>query len=43
MAMFDSDVKVREQICRLILQYDADPNIKNKDGWSPIHLAVKKN
>ena len=26
----------------LLLEYGADPNITNKDGWASIHMAVKK-
>lgn len=31
-----------EIITGLLLQAGADPNIKNQDGWAPIHLAAER-
>lgn len=30
------------KICDLLLKFRADPNLKNKDEWAPIHLLSKK-
>ena len=24
------------------MKHGADPNLKNKDGWTPLHIAAKK-
>jgi ankyrin repeat protein len=42
MAVFDKDPVIYKKTFNLLLQYGAHPNSLNKDGWAPIHLAIKK-
>ena len=41
-AAYNKDIKFAEKICNLLLEYNADPNLKNNDGWTPLHLAIKR-
>ena len=42
MTIFNRDLSISENICQLLLSNGADPNFKNNELWSPIHLAVRK-
>ncbi|KAL4503288.1 hypothetical protein ABPG72_000894 [Tetrahymena utriculariae] len=42
MTIFHRDKSYSSKICDLLLQFRADPNIKNKDGWAPIHLVARR-
>lgn len=43
MACFDKDVKVYKQAFQGVMKKEnVDPNVLNKDGWAPIHIAIKK-
>ncbi|KRX10961.1 Ankyrin repeat-containing domain [Pseudocohnilembus persalinus] len=41
-AIFNKDPTEAQKLGDLLLQNKADPNLTNQDGWSPIHIAVKK-
>ena len=32
-----------ENICRLLLDHNADVNIQDKDGSTPLHLSARRN
>ena len=42
MAVFDKDPVIFAKTMHLLLRYGVNPNTLNKDGWSPLHIAVKK-
>lgn len=42
MTVFSRDFEASEKIANLLLEAGCDPNIKNIDGWSPIHLAIRR-
>ena len=41
--IFSKNVSSSFRICEILLKAGAEPNIKNKDRYTPLHLAVKKN
>ncbi|EAR89626.2 ankyrin repeat protein (macronuclear) [Tetrahymena thermophila SB210] len=42
MTIFSRDISNSAKIAEILLEHGADPNIKNKDGWTPLHLAVRR-
>ncbi|KAL4480134.1 hypothetical protein ABPG74_020650 [Tetrahymena malaccensis] len=42
MQNFSKDIYLSGKIAKLLLDYGANPNCRNKEGWCPIHLAAKK-
>ncbi|KAM3134680.1 hypothetical protein pb186bvf_013155 [Paramecium bursaria] len=42
MACFDRDIKVYKQAFQAIIKKNVNPNFLNKDGLSPLHVAIKK-
>ncbi|KAL4470219.1 hypothetical protein ABPG74_011830 [Tetrahymena malaccensis] len=42
MTIFSRDISNSGKIAEILLEHGADPNIKNKDGWTPLHLAVRR-
>lgn len=40
--IFNKNPAEARRIGQLLLEYHADPNLENEDGWSPIHLATNK-
>ena len=42
MSIFDKNPSESAQICESLLRNKANPNIKNNDLWSPIHLAARR-
>lgn len=41
MAIFNRN-KYCKEITEELLKHKADPNIKNNEGYCPIHIAIKK-
>ena len=42
MTIYENDVVLSEKICNILLQYGINPNLKNKQGWAPLHIIIKK-
>lgn len=42
MTIFHKDPIYSCRICDLLLAFRADPNLKNNDGWAPIHLIARR-
>ncbi|CAD8106255.1 unnamed protein product [Paramecium sonneborni] len=42
MACFDKDVSIYKQAFNALLKKNINLNALNQDGWSPLHIAVKK-
>lgn len=42
MATFDKDTKIFSKTLNLLLKYGVNPNKPNHDGWTAMHLAIKK-
>lgn len=42
MSNFSKDIFLSAKIAKLLLDYGANPNVRNKEGWCPVHLAAKK-
>lgn len=43
LSIFSKDPESARRIAELLILNGANPNLLNKDCWSPFHLAVKKN
>lgn len=41
-SIFTKDSKTSAEIANMLIEYGADPNKRNNDGWAPIHLAVRR-
>jgi ankyrin repeat protein len=41
-SIFNKNALAAKSISEHLLKFGADPNFKNKEKWSPLHLAVKK-
>jgi ankyrin repeat protein len=42
-SIFSKEPVLATSICVNLLSFGADPNVHNKDLWTPLHIAVKKN
>ena len=41
-SIFSKDIEASKKICLALLHFKIDPNLKNKDLWTPLHVAVRK-
>lgn len=42
MSIFSRDPENSTKIAQFLLNKESNPNLKNKDGWTPLHLAIRK-
>lgn len=38
---FSNNVQKAEKMAKILMEFNADPHLQNKEFWNPLHLAVK--
>ena len=42
MAIYSLNSEIASNICKILIEFGANPNKKNKNGWTPLHIAVRR-